>query len=202
MLAIALGLVSGLSVGALVRASRIEGAGAGHTGHAVADASAMSAMSEMNAASSPPAPHGAGHGDEHGASPNVGHSDEHEVAPNASRAPHAEHGLAPEDAFTTPVLDTTRALVVDLENAVCPVMGGAARESVFTDWRGVRVRFCCAGCDADFLAEPEALLRAIDIDPTLHLEVAAKLADATPEARAAVCEEYGHRVRIVPAEAP
>lgn len=40
----------------------------------------------------------------------------------------------------------------------CPVMGGAIEKDVFTDYRGVRIYFCCPPCIEDFRADPNAYL--------------------------------------------
>lgn len=48
--------------------------------------------------------------------------------------------------------------VIDLNNTLCPVMGLEVMEGQYVDWEGFRVHFCCGGCDALFLAEPEKYL--------------------------------------------
>ncbi|HMP75560.1 MAG TPA: efflux RND transporter periplasmic adaptor subunit [Kiritimatiellia bacterium] len=50
----------------------------------------------------------------------------------------------------------------------CPIIGGAIDREVFVDYRGLRIYFCCPGCDEDFLKDPEAMLsrmRAEGIEP-------------------------------------
>lgn len=37
----------------------------------------------------------------------------------------------------------------------CPVMGGEINQAVYADHNGLRVYFCCAGCDAEFKADPD-----------------------------------------------
>ena len=52
----------------------------------------------------------------------------------------------------------------------CPVMGGAINKDVFVDYKGMRIYFCCAGCDGPFLKKAEAYLdkmRADGIEPEL-----------------------------------
>jgi hypothetical protein len=61
--------------------------------------------------------------------------------------------------------------IVDLENTVCPVMGNPAQESIYVDWEGYRVHFCCAGCDNAFLSDPDTFLDILAEDP----DVAEKL---------------------------
>ena len=53
---------------------------------------------------------------------------------------------------------------IDVNNELCPIMGGTAKEDVFTTWQGLKIRFCCSGCDEDFLAEPEETLRNMGVD--------------------------------------
>ena len=51
---------------------------------------------------------------------------------------------------------------------LCPVMGNAINKEVFTDYNGMRIYFCCAGCDDTFLENPETYLdqmRAEGIEP-------------------------------------
>ena len=54
--------------------------------------------------------------------------------------------------------ESTPEGVIDLANTFCPVMGGEVMEGQYVDWEGYRVHFCCGGCDAMFLAEPEKYL--------------------------------------------
>jgi Cu(I)/Ag(I) efflux system membrane fusion protein len=42
-----------------------------------------------------------------------------------------------------------------LEQTLCPVMGNPINPDVFIEYKGVKVYFCCWGCDDKFLAEPE-----------------------------------------------
>ncbi len=50
----------------------------------------------------------------------------------------------------------------------CPVMGGAIDKDEFTDYNGMRIYFCCGGCEETFMADPEEYLnqmRAEGIEP-------------------------------------
>ena len=50
----------------------------------------------------------------------------------------------------------------------CPVMGGAINREIYTDYHGMRIYFCCAGCDGEFKSDPEkylAQMRAEGIEP-------------------------------------
>ena len=49
-----------------------------------------------------------------------------------------------------------------VDQAHCPVMGGAIDRNVFTDYKGMRVFFCCPSCEKKFLAEPEKYLQALE----------------------------------------
>lgn len=44
---------------------------------------------------------------------------------------------------------------------VCPVLGGAISKDVFTDYNGMRIYFCCPGCETDFLKDPQSYLQKI-----------------------------------------
>lgn len=50
----------------------------------------------------------------------------------------------------------------------CPVQGNEIDRTVFTDYRGYRIYFCCPGCDEEFLKIPEVYLnrmRSEGIEP-------------------------------------
>jgi YHS domain-containing protein len=51
--------------------------------------------------------------------------------------------------------EVEEAASAGIEQTTCPVMGGAINKSVYTEYKGKKVYFCCAGCDAKFKAEPE-----------------------------------------------
>ncbi|HSR87608.1 MAG TPA: YHS domain-containing protein, partial [Pontiella sp.] len=51
---------------------------------------------------------------------------------------------------------------------LCPVMGGKINREMFTDYHGMRIYFCCAGCEDAFLKDPEGHLekmRAEGVQP-------------------------------------
>ena len=55
---------------------------------------------------------------------------------------------------------------------VCPIMGGAVNRKEYTDYKGLRIYFCCPGCVETFNRDPEkvvAAMRAAGIEPE-HLE--------------------------------
>jgi YHS domain-containing protein len=43
----------------------------------------------------------------------------------------------------------------------CPVMGNQIDKSVYVDYKGKRVYFCCAGCPETFKADPEKYLKVL-----------------------------------------
>jgi YHS domain-containing protein len=54
---------------------------------------------------------------------------------------------------------------------VCPVAGGPIDKKVFTDYKGQRVYFCCADCQAKFKADPEKYMKKMK-DEGVELEKA------------------------------
>ena len=44
----------------------------------------------------------------------------------------------------------------------CPIMGGAINKSVYTDYNGKRVYFCCNGCPEAFLKEPDKYIKQME----------------------------------------
>jgi YHS domain-containing protein len=48
--------------------------------------------------------------------------------------------------------------VVDLKNKTCPIGGEAVDGETFIEWNGVRVHFCCPGCDKKFRKNPAKAL--------------------------------------------
>ena len=50
----------------------------------------------------------------------------------------------------------------------CPIMGGAINKDVYVDYKGMRIYFCCAGCEGLFLEKAEehlAKMRADGVEP-------------------------------------
>ncbi len=43
----------------------------------------------------------------------------------------------------------------EIEQTICPVMEGAINKNIFTEYKGKKVYFCCAGCKEKFEKEPE-----------------------------------------------
>lgn len=57
---------------------------------------------------------------------------------------------------TVPKVDTVTAVAG--EQTMCPVMGGAIDKSIFVEYKGKKVYFCCEGCKDKFNEEPEKYL--------------------------------------------
>ena len=57
-----------------------------------------------------------------------------------------------------------KAPIIDLKNEKCPVMGGKAQADVYTDYQGVRIHWCCPGCDRTFMKDPKKYLKKLGID--------------------------------------
>jgi YHS domain-containing protein len=51
--------------------------------------------------------------------------------------------------------ETKEAVSAVIEQATCPVMGGAIDKNVFTEYKGKKVYFCCPGCVEKFNEDPE-----------------------------------------------
>jgi YHS domain-containing protein len=44
----------------------------------------------------------------------------------------------------------------------CPVMGGNINKSLYADYQGQRIYFCCRGCDAEFKKDPAKYLKKME----------------------------------------
>jgi len=62
---------------------------------------------------------------------------------------------------------------------ICPVMGNPIQDDVFIDYHGVRVFFCCWGCDKRFQADPEKYI--VKLPDAVQAQIRAAVA-ATQEA--------------------
>jgi YHS domain-containing protein len=51
---------------------------------------------------------------------------------------------------------------VGTAQTVCPVMGGKINKSIFADYQGKRVYFCCGGCPAVFKRDPAKYVKALE----------------------------------------
>ncbi len=63
-------------------------------------------------------------------------------------------GAAAED----PANPTVENAVSAGEQTTCPVMGSAINKDIFTEYKGKKVYFCCAGCKPEFEKNPEKYL--------------------------------------------
>ncbi|MDD3643162.1 MAG: YHS domain-containing protein [Candidatus Krumholzibacteria bacterium] len=54
---------------------------------------------------------------------------------------------------------------------LCPVMGGAIDSTIYTDYQGQRVYFCCPGCVDSFLSAPEKYFERAAADSILFESV-------------------------------
>ena len=43
----------------------------------------------------------------------------------------------------------------------CPVLAGDINKQVYADYKGKRIYFCCAGCDAEFKKDPEKYMKKL-----------------------------------------
>ncbi len=87
-------------------------------------------------------------------------------APGAQAAPH-EQALAniSSDADSAVVqsalaqdhasVDQVQAAVAPAEQTTCPVRGDPIDKSVFTEYQGKKVYFCCNSCIAEFQKDPQ-----------------------------------------------
>ncbi|MFZ0034579.1 MAG: YHS domain-containing protein [Sedimentisphaerales bacterium] len=46
-------------------------------------------------------------------------------------------------------------VAAEAEQTICPVMGGKINKNIFTEYKGKKVYFCCAGCKETFEKDPE-----------------------------------------------
>jgi YHS domain-containing protein len=52
---------------------------------------------------------------------------------------------------------------------VCPVLAGNIDKSIYVDYKGKRIYFCCKGCDAEFKKDPEKYMKKLQ-DEGIKLE--------------------------------
>jgi YHS domain-containing protein len=46
----------------------------------------------------------------------------------------------------------------------CPVMGGKINKSIYTDYSGKRIYFCCNACPEPFKKEPEKYMKKMEAE--------------------------------------
>ncbi|MFZ5449018.1 MAG: YHS domain-containing protein [Thermodesulfobacteriota bacterium] len=44
---------------------------------------------------------------------------------------------------------------------VCPVLAGNIDKSIYVDYKGKRIYFCCKGCDQEFNKDPEKYMKKL-----------------------------------------
>lgn len=44
---------------------------------------------------------------------------------------------------------------------ICPIQGGEINKSIFTDYKGYRIYFCCKGCPEEFQKDPEKYMKKL-----------------------------------------
>ena len=44
---------------------------------------------------------------------------------------------------------------------ICPVQGGEIDKSIYTDYKGYRIYFCCKGCPEEFNQDPEKYMKKL-----------------------------------------
>ena len=54
--------------------------------------------------------------------------------------------------------------VVDLKNKNCPIGGRKVDGETYVDWSGIRVHFCCPGCDKKFQKHPAKALKKLGLE--------------------------------------
>jgi YHS domain-containing protein len=59
------------------------------------------------------------------------------------------------DSFKETKQEAKKAASAEIQQTVCPIMGGKINKSVFTEYKGKKVYFCCAGCKPTFEKNPE-----------------------------------------------
>ena len=52
-------------------------------------------------------------------------------------------------------VETKEVASAKIEQTTCPIMGGTINKNIFTEYKGKKVYFCCAGCKEKFEKEPE-----------------------------------------------
>jgi YHS domain-containing protein len=64
-----------------------------------------------------------------------------------------DHAMPAEPAK---MIDQAKAVVAEvIEQKTCPIMGGPIDKTVFTEYKGKKVYFCCPACKPKFEANPE-----------------------------------------------
>jgi|GEM_PF-1836134 len=102
-----------------------------------------------------------------------------EITYRGNYTPHAELVKQVKEALAAREDNPSTTSAVGKAQTLCPVMGGPIDRTIFADYKGQRVYFCCAGCKEQFEADPEKFLK--------------KMADdgVSPEKVAVICSNCG-----------
>lgn len=90
----------------------------------------------------------------------------------------------PEEEVVNQVVVTEETLpegIIDIGNETCPVMQDPVMAGQYIDWEGYRIHFCCAGCDEDFLADPQQYLPNLCQDPSVTIDFSSLVDSETRE---------------------
>lgn len=63
---------------------------------------------------------------------------------------------------TTAGHKNTAKVVEKKKQTICPVLGNPINKSVYTDYKGKRVYFCCAMCVGEFKKHPDEILKKME----------------------------------------
>jgi YHS domain-containing protein len=63
-----------------------------------------------------------------------------------------------KESEPAPPAETEETVSATIEQTVCPVMAGPVNKDIFTEYKGKKVYFCCAGCKTKFEEAPEKYL--------------------------------------------
>ena len=73
-------------------------------------------------------------------------------------AKKAEPVTSPKSPETAAPSEPAAKTADVIEQKTCPVMGGEINKELYTEYKGQKVYFCCAGCKEKFEANPEKYL--------------------------------------------
>jgi hypothetical protein len=124
----------------------------------------------------------------------------HEAGSVPETDPHAGHamekdGSLPDEKTDTPTPPT--GLLVDLGNAACPIMGGKVDGETFSEWDGLRVGHCCAGCGDEFLTDPVKYLDEQDIEWRPAAEAVKQVREAAGTAKDDALARLEERWKVI-----
>jgi YHS domain-containing protein len=81
------------------------------------------------------------------------------------------------------------------EQITCPVMGGTINHSLYTDYEGKRVYFCCEGCVPEFQKDPAKYINKLENEgvklqevPTAEVENRSKITTGSKCNRRGLCD--------------